>query len=177
MTAGASPDTTAPPPAAPRPARRTPRDWRFEPAEPPDGFQAGASYLLRRVLWSRREVIGDDVTGFINPDLVPVEVTRSMRGLPEAAAMVAAAVGAGKRIAIFGDYDADGVTATAVLQRGLSLAGADVITYIPHRVNDGYGLSPEGLEDLHRRGAELVISCDCGTNSVDVVAARPGASA
>ena len=87
--------------------------------------------------------------------------------------MVAEAIRAGRRVAIFGDYDADGVTATALLQRGLAAAGADVITYIPHRINDGYGLSPEGLDDLHRQGAGLVISCDCGTNSVEVVAQRP----
>jgi single-stranded-DNA-specific exonuclease len=59
------------------------------------------------------------------------------------------------------------------LQRGLTALGADVITYIPHRINDGYGLSPAGLQELDQQGASLVISCDCGTNSVDVVANRP----
>ena len=87
--------------------------------------------------------------------------------------LVTAAIKAGRKVAIFGDYDADGVTATAVLQRGLSLAGAEVVTYIPHRIHDGYGLSPEGLQELSRQGAGLVITCDCGTNSVEVVEQRP----
>ena len=128
---------------------------------------------MRRVLWSRREVIGDDLDGFLAPARLPREQTLAMKGMREAVALIAAAIAAGRRVAIFGDYDADGVTATALLHRGLRLAGADVVTYIPHRVNDGYGLSPEGLEELHRQGAGLVISCDCGTNSVDVVAGRP----
>ena len=97
----------------------------------------------------------------------------AMAGMSDAVALVGDALKQGRRIAIFGDYDADGVTATALLQRGLALLGAEVITYIPHRVNDGYGLNPEGLAELERQGAGLVISCDCGTNSYDVIAGRP----
>src|SRR5207244_12984786 len=81
--------------------------------------------------------------------------------------------GEGHRIAIYGDYDADGVTACASLARGLSAAGADVITYIPNRFSEGYGLNLEALRDLHSRGARLVIACDCGTNSVSVAEGRP----
>jgi single-stranded-DNA-specific exonuclease len=139
----------------------------------PAGFHPGAGSLLRRVLWSRRAVIGDDVAAFLGAENSPLHPPGAMKGLPEAADMVAASLRAGERIAIFGDYDADGVTATAVLHRGLTRLGGDVITHIPHRVNDGYGLSDDGLADLSRQGARLVISCDCGTNSVDVVAARP----
>jgi single-stranded-DNA-specific exonuclease len=96
-----------------------------------------------------------------------------MKGMDEAVGLVAETIAAGERVAIFGDYDADGVTATALLHRGLTLAGAEVIAYIPHRIHDGYGLSPAGLAELDRQGAKLVITCDCGTNSVAVVAARP----
>ena len=139
----------------------------------PDGFEPGRSMLLRRVLWSRRRVLGPDVNGFINAESNPLNPPGQMKGLPDGVTLVVDALRAGERIAIFGDYDADGVTATALLRRGLARLGGDVVTYIPHRVHDGYGLSGDGLADLWRQGAHLVISCDCGTNSADVVAQRP----
>ena len=87
--------------------------------------------------------------------------------------LIAQAIEAGQRIAIYGDYDADGVTACVTLARGLRSIGADVITYIPNRFTEGYGLNLEALTDLYSRGARLVITCDCGTNSVDVARDRP----
>jgi len=74
---------------------------------------------------------------------------------------------------VYGDYDADGVTACVTLARGLRSVGADVITYIPNRFTEGYGLNFEALNDLHARGARLVITCDCGTNSIEAAALRP----
>jgi single-stranded-DNA-specific exonuclease len=161
----------APVPA--RPAARVSRQWQFDGAPMPDGFEPGRSSLLRRVLWSRRVAIGDDLHRFLAAEAVPLHPPAAMKGLTAAVELVAGAIGRGERLAIFGDYDADGVTATAILQRGLSRLGGDVITYIPHRLNDGYGLSGGGLAELWDRGARLVISCDCGTNSADVVAGRP----
>jgi len=159
-------------PAASRP-RRTPRDWLVGGGDLPADYLPGRASLLRRVLWSRRDTIGADVDAFLKAETAALNPPAAMKGMASAVELVASALEAGRRVAIFGDYDADGVTATALLQRGLAAAGAEVITYIPHRVNDGYGLSPEGLEELHRQGAALVISCDCGTNSVDVIAQRP----
>src|SRR5205814_6072439 len=87
--------------------------------------------------------------------------------------LIADAVHRGERIAVYGDYDADGVTACVTLARGLRSVGADVITYIPNRFTEGYGLNLEALNELHARGARLVITCDCGTNSVAVARSRP----
>ncbi|MFN2464840.1 MAG: single-stranded-DNA-specific exonuclease RecJ [Candidatus Dormibacteria bacterium] len=153
--------------------RRVSRQWQLDDAPMPSEFNPGPGSLLRRVLWARRATLGGDIAAFLAPEQSALHPPAAMRGLPEAAQMVSDALDAGERIAIFGDYDADGVTATAILQHGISRLGGDVITYIPHRIHDGYGLSDEGLADLARQGARLVISCDCGTNSVDVVAARP----
>ena len=139
----------------------------------PADFRPGTSSLLRRVLWARREVIGDGIEDFLAAERAPLHSPATMKGLPAAVELVVSALNRGERIAIFGDYDADGVTATAVLQHGLTRLGADVLTYIPHRLNDGYGLSDSGLRELWEKGARLVISCDCGTNSADVVANRP----
>jgi len=158
-------------PAPGRP-RRIPREWQLASDAPPATFEPAASPLLRRVLWSRRQAIVY-VDAFLSAEAAPLHDPHLMRSLSSAVELVSTAIRERQRIAIFGDYDADGVTATALLQRGLIAAGAEVVTYIPHRVNDGYGLSPEGLEDLHQQGAALVISCDCGTNSVEVVERRP----
>ena len=72
-----------------------------------------------------------------------------------------------ERIAIHGDYDVDGVTATVLLRRLFELMGADVMHYIPHRISDGYGLQASGIDRLHAEGAKVVVSVDCGIRSLD----------
>lgn len=78
-----------------------------------------------------------------------------------------AGVERGERIAIHGDYDVDGVTATVLLRRVLDLIGADVFHYIPHRISDGYGLQSSGIERLYSEGATIVVTVDCGVRSLD----------
>ncbi len=83
-----------------------------------------------------------------------------------------AALRAGERIAIWGDYDADGMTAIVVWVTALRRLGADPIRYVPSRLAEGYGLSESGLRDLAGRGVTLVVTCDCGvSNGPEVVAA------
>ena len=72
-----------------------------------------------------------------------------------------------ERIAIHGDYDVDGVTATVLLRRLFELMGADVMHYIPHRISDGYGLQASGIDRLHAEGAKVVVAVDCGIRSLD----------
>ncbi len=79
------------------------------------------------------------------------------------------AVRDGEKICVFGDYDADGVTATAILARGLRQMGADVCYYIPHRVKEGFGMNPSALREIADGGATLVITADCGTSDVEEV--------
>jgi len=73
-------------------------------------------------------------------------------------------------IAIHGDYDADGVSATAILQSVLRELGAQVTIYIPHREKEGYGLNKQTIDYLHKRGVSLVITCDCGISNHDEIA-------
>ena len=90
--------------------------------------------------------------------------------LPDAEATIdrlLAAVKQGERIAIHGDYDVDGVTATVLLTRLLALIGADVIHYIPHRLNDGYGLQISGIDRLYQAGAKVIVTVDCGIRSLN----------
>jgi single-stranded-DNA-specific exonuclease len=90
---------------------------------------------------------------FLIPDMSPA-VLRTHRALLSA-----------EKIAIYGDFDADGITATALLVQGLSALGADVIPYIPNRSTEGYGLSVSALERLRSEGVSLVITCDTGVTA------------
>jgi len=72
----------------------------------------------------------------------------------------------GEQIAIYGDFDADGITATALLVQGLSALGGKVIPYIPHRYREGYGLQVAALEKLHKQGVSLIITVDTGITAI-----------
>jgi single-stranded-DNA-specific exonuclease len=88
-----------------------------------------------------------------------------LKGMDAAVARLRAAIRLQEPIAIYGDFDTDGVTATALLVQTLSVLGARVRPYIPHRVDEGYGLNLEALRTLYRRGVQLVVTVDCGIRS------------
>ncbi|MEF2280291.1 DHH family phosphoesterase [Deinococcus sp. YIM 134068] len=88
--------------------------------------------------------------------------------LHEAARRIVATVRAGKRIRIHGDYDADGVSATAVLVLGLRELGAEVHGFIPHRLNEGYGVHPSRVEE-HAAACDLLVTVDCGVTNLEEV--------
>jgi single-stranded-DNA-specific exonuclease len=96
-----------------------------------------------------------------NPFLLP--------DIPQAISRVYKAVLSREKIAIYGDFDVDGVTATIILAEGLSWLGAEVIPYIPDRVNEGHGLNISAIEKLHAQGANLVITDDCGVTDLTEV--------
>jgi single-stranded-DNA-specific exonuclease len=98
-----------------------------------------------------------------------------MKGLPEAVDRIRQAIDRGEPMAVYGDFDADGVTATALLTEALHVLGADVLPYIPKRVDEGYGLHLDALRELWKRGVRLVITVDCGIRSLaEVQAASRG---
>jgi len=94
---------------------------------------------------------------FLLPDMQPA-ITRIYRALLS-----------GENIAIYGDFDVDGITATALLVQGLTTLGGKVIPYIPHRLTEGYGLKTTALENLHRQGISLIITVDCGITALSQV--------
>ena len=87
----------------------------------------------------------------------------------EAARYLLDAARSGKRITVFGDYDADGICAAAVLLRCFEHLGAAAEIYIPHRVDDGYGLSCDALSELAQGGAQVIVTVDCGITAVKEV--------
>jgi len=92
-----------------------------------------------------------------------------LAGMSEAVTRLRHAIHDGERIAVYGDFDTDGVTATALLVEALSAAGALVEPYIPHRVDEGYGLHLDALRELYRKGVRVVITVDCGIRSLEEV--------
>ena len=98
---------------------------------------------------------------WLDPNLIP--------GLSDVADKVEAAIRAGKRILVFGDFDVDGITATTVSVRGLRALGADVCGLIPHRYNEGYALSQAAVERGMQMSPDLIMTVDCGISCADEV--------
>ena len=98
-----------------------------------------------------------------------------LRGMNEAVTRLRSAIRSGDPIAVYGDFDTDGVTATALLVQALSALGAQARPYIPHRVDEGYGLNLKALRELYRQGVRVVVTVDCGIRSIaEVDRARRG---
>ena len=149
------------------------RNWILpEPLRAQPGLEAFSS-VFRQILHGRGVIRQSQLDPWLQTDLERAPDPFLLKDMSVACELIADAVNRGERIAVYGDYDADGVTASVTLARGLRSVGADVITYIPNRFTEGYGLNAEALHELHARGARLVITCDCGTNSVDVARGRP----
>ena len=149
------------------------RNWILpEPLRAQPGLEA-FSPVFRQILHGRGVTRQAQLDPWLQTDLDLAPDPFLLKDMAIACDLIAEAIADGRRIAIYGDYDADGVTACVTLARGLRSVGADVVTYIPNRFTEGYGLNLEALTDLHARGATLVITCDCGTNSVEAAAGRP----
>lgn len=112
----------------------------------------------------------DQCKRFFRPDLSALHDPFLFTGMDRAADRIVAAARAGEKIAIFGDYDVDGVTSTAMLVRLLRELGADCAYYLPNRLTEGYGLSEKGVRELAGIGARLVVTVDCGISAAREVA-------
>ena len=99
---------------------------------------------------------------FLNMKLTDLRPPGELPGAQAAGEIIYQAIQSKKRIEIYGDYDADGMTATAVLLRCLKRLGADVGYFAPNRMDDGYGLNSDVLKRLHQQGTQMIISVDCG---------------
>jgi single-stranded-DNA-specific exonuclease len=120
-----------------------------------------AQLLLNRGLTdpeAARRFLDAPLAGLHPPQLLP--------GVNEAVERIAAAVAEKRRIWVYGDYDVDGLTGTAILWRLLKRLGADVGFYVPNRLEEGYGLSREALRTIAEQGPALVVTVDCGIASV-----------
>lgn len=151
------------------------RAWRLTPAD--DAIAAdiartvGVSDALARLLASRG-VTSATAGSFLAPRLRDhFPDPSSLKGMDDCAALIWDAVEAGSKIALFADYDVDGATSAAQLHGWLQAVGAEPLIYVPDRIEEGYGPNTAALQSLQERGAELVITLDCGAASVEPLAA------
>jgi len=146
--------------------------WQTAPLLTPLADEALAAFppILRQVLFNRGYASDAEGRAFLNAkmdfDIDPFQMT----GMDKAVGRIRQAIESREPIAIYGDYDVDGVTATALLVQVLQALGAEVSPYIPNRFDEGYGLNPEALSALKEKGVGLVISVDCGVRSPAEVA-------
>jgi single-stranded-DNA-specific exonuclease len=143
--------------------------WKILPPVPDEYLNAsGLPPLIAQLLYNRGIKL-EGIDPFLSAD-------RRLEGNPfllpdisQAVSRVYKAVLAREKIAVYGDFDVDGVTAIVILVEGLSRLGAEVIPYIPDRINEGHGLKISALEKLHAQGANLVITVDCGVTDLKEV--------
>ncbi len=128
----------------------------------------GVSPLVGGLLCARGHGERSAAERFLTPKLQHLSDPATLPGAAGAAALIAAAVANGRPIVIYGDYDVDGITATAILWHTLMLAGATVSTYVPHRIDEGYGLNVEAVRQLASGDpVPLMVTVDCGITAVE----------
>ncbi len=143
--------------------------WKILPTVPDEYLDdTELSPLVAQVLYNRG-IKPEEIEPFLaidrklegNPFLLP-DISKAVSRIYEA-------VLSREKVAIYGDFDVDGVTATVILVEGLSRLGAEVICHIPDRFNEGHGLNVTALEELHAQGTNLIVTVDCGVTDLTVV--------
>lgn len=118
------------------------------------------------VLLAGRGVLPDNAAAYLNPSLDDLTSPSVLKGVKEAVELLVATISRGEKVCIHGDYDVDGVTATAILVSFFRAIASPVTYVIPLRLEDGYGLSTDGVDEAIRQGATALITVDCGITSV-----------
>ncbi len=147
-------------------------NWRVHPYTDEAGRLAKESQvhpIVASILSRRGLSSAESVLKFLNPSLRDLESPFVFQDMPKAVERIRAAIRKKEKILVFGDYDVDGVTASAVLYPALQALGADVEVHIPHRLHEGYGLNRKSLEPWVARSIGLVITVDNGITGVEAV--------
>jgi len=144
--------------------------WNLLPpvADLPQGA-GGYPPLLVQLLCNRGINRPEEYAGFLASDASLMGDPFRLPDMEAAVARIYRALLSGETIAVYGDYDADGMTATALLVQGLAALGGKAIPYIPHRQTEGHGLATAALKDLQAKGVSLVVTVDCGVTDAPQV--------
>jgi len=142
--------------------------WNLLPTAPDERLAAsgGFSPLIAQLLYNRGITEPAQLEAFISGDKRLAGDPSQLPDIEPAIARIYRALLSGETMAIYGDFDADGITGTAILVQGLESLGAKAVPYIPHRLTEGYGLNITALENLHKQGVSLVITVDCGITAL-----------
>lgn len=142
--------------------------WLIDSFIPPEVDSILVNYpsAFRQILYNRGYQNAESCESYLQACIPEGTEPYKMLGIPESVDRIRWAIAHNEAIAVYGDYDADGVTATALLVKALRSLGADAIPYIPNRFDEGYGLNREALDNLSTQGKKLVITVDCGIRSL-----------
>jgi single-stranded-DNA-specific exonuclease len=150
------------------------KQWRIMPSDRAAaqtlGRQFGMSAIAAQVLLNRGVIGEPAVRAFLYPDLNQLHDPSCMPEMEVAARRIRQAVERGQKIAVYGDYDVDGISATAILLRCLTLLGASPEFYVPDRLEEGYGLNAAAIRKLAEAGTQLLVTVDCGITAVEEIA-------
>ncbi len=123
---------------------------------------AGYPYLLATVLAARGVSSAEEAAAFLERERTLLYSPLLMKDMDRAVARIRRAIAEGETVAVFGDYDVDGITSTVLMRDYLKTCGVNCLRYIPRRIEDGYGLSCDAIRNLRRQGATLLVTVDCG---------------
>ena len=147
------------------------RAWAVAAYPGQDVGDSRADNLLQNILIGRGITNMADMEKFLNPSVKEYMPDPSvLRDMDVAAALIADSVLNHEKIAIYGDYDVDGITSTAIFVKYLRALGADVMWHLPTREGEGYGLNTDAIDEIVSSGAKLLITVDCGISGRDEVA-------
>ena len=118
--------------------------------------------VIARILSTRGFDSENEASRFLNPSIDHLHDPLGLTDMARSVDRLLVAAESNERVAVHGDYDADGVTSTVMLTRALKLLGIDVVYFIPNRFTDGYGIEPSGIDRLHELGAKVIVTVDCG---------------
>lgn len=148
--------------------------FRWVYAKPDDGEavsrlrrELGVSETIARLLAIRGVTTFNQAKAFFRPTAGLMHDPFLMKDMGKAASRLAHAIRNHERVLVYGDYDVDGTTATAIMYSFLKNFGVQVDYFIPHRFKDGYGISIDGIEEAKKLGAKLIVSVDCGITAVE----------
>ena len=128
---------------------------------------ASVSPLLAQILINRGIKTGGDIRSYLSHGIADLSDPFAMQGMKEAVVRITEASRHGEKVLVHGDYDADGLTATALLLKALNLAGIETCYFIPNRMEHGYGFHPASIKKARLSGASLIITVDCGITSFE----------
>lgn len=156
------------------------RRWVIAPSPPAENLEAlaaaGVHPVLARILCQRGYTDPPGARSFLEPyEYGEDDNPFRLKGMAEAVFRLRMAIRRGEPVAVYGDFDCDGVTSTVLLTSVLRLMGADARPYIPDRVDEGYGLNTPALVRLADEGVRVVVTVDCGIRSLEEVAAGSAA--
>jgi len=151
-----------------KPSSSRRKHWKLKPESPlvPQIVrEAHVTSLQAQLLVNRGLTDIHAIKAFLFPRLSQMIDPMGMKGMDEAIKTIVMAMEERREITVYGDYDADGLTATALLATFLSHLGTFVATYVPDRLNEGYGLNETAVKQIHETGTGLIITVDCGISN------------